>query len=111
MLNFVDSLVGYVNPMAGVRRMQARRVLASYEATKPGRLRKDRNKNPSPNNLVGASAVALRNHARFLERNPDITRGVLRTLVNNVIGPNGIGLEPQPRRKGAGLPAARGHAH
>ena len=48
MFNLVDSLVGYVNPMAGVRRLQARKVLASYEATKPGRLRKDRNKNPSP---------------------------------------------------------------
>lgn len=103
MLNLIDSIVGYVNPVAGMRRAQARKVLAHYEATKPGRLRKDRNKNPSPNSLVGASAVALRNHARFLERNHDITRGVLRTLVNNVIGPNGIGLEPQPRRKDGSL--------
>lgn len=99
MQNMIDAIVGFFDPMSGLRRAQARRVLASYEAAKPGRLRKDRNKNPSPNNLVGASAVALRNHARYLERNHDITRGVLRTLVNNVIGPSGIGLEPQPRRQ------------
>lgn len=98
-LNLIDRLVGMVAPAAAVRRGRARAVLAHYEAAKPGRLRKDRNKNPSPNSLVGAGAVALRNHARYLERNHDITRGVLRTLVNNVVGPNGIGVEPQPRRK------------
>lgn len=76
MQNMIDAIVGFFDPMSGLRRAQARRVLASYEAAKPGRLRKDRNKNPSPNNLVGASAVALRNHARYLERNHDITRGL-----------------------------------
>lgn len=98
MFNPIDSLTAWFNPMAGVKRAQARQTLAHYEAAKPGRLRKDRNKNPGPNQLVERSAVALRNHARYLERNHDITRGVLRTLVNNVVGPAGIGIEPQPRR-------------
>lgn len=101
MMNFVDRAVAWWNPMWGVRRANARAVLAhigGYDATKPGRLRKDRNRNPSPNNLVERSAQALRNHARYLERNHDLTRGVLRTLVNNVVGPGGIGIEPQPRR-------------
>lgn len=99
MANIIDSLVSYVAPEAALRRAQARKVLSHYEAAQPSRLRKNRNTNPSPNLLVGRSASALRNHARYLERNHDITRGVLRTLVNNVVGPNGIGIEPQPRRR------------
>ncbi|MCO8250185.1 phage portal protein [Comamonas thiooxydans] len=99
MTNIIDSLVSYVAPEAALRRAQARKVLSHYEAAQPSRLRKNRNTNPSPNLLVGRSASALRNHARYLERNHDITRGVLRTLVNNVVGPNGIGIEPQPRRR------------
>lgn len=98
MFNPIDSITAWINPVAAVKRAQARQTLAHYEAAKPGRLRKDRNKNPAPNQLVERSAVALRNHARYLERNHDITRGVLRTLVNNVVGPRGIGIEPQPRR-------------
>lgn len=98
-LNLIDRLVGWWSPVDGVRRAQARNVLAHYEAAQPTRLRKHRNINPSPNSLVERSAAALRNHARYLERNHDLTRGALRTLVNNVVGPNGIGIEPQPRRR------------
>jgi lambda family phage portal protein len=54
--------------------------------------------NASPNALVERSAKALRAHARYLERNHDLSRGALRTLVNNIVGPAGIGIEPQPRR-------------
>ena len=43
-------------------------------------------------------AVALRTQMRYLERNHDITRGSLDVLVNNTVGPNGIGIEFQPRR-------------
>lgn len=105
MPNIIDRLVSAVSPVAGLRRAYARTVLASYDATKPGRLRKDRNRNPSPNNMVERSASALRNHARYLERNHDITRGVLRTIVNSVVGPQGIGIEPQPRRKDGSIHA------
>lgn len=73
-------------------------VHAFYEAAKPSRHRKFHRDGGSPNRLVEQGAVALRNQARFLERNHDISRGAIRTLVNNVVGPNGIGIEPQPRR-------------
>lgn len=99
MLNLIDRAVAVFSPAAALQRARARTVLAHYEAAKPGRLRNDRNKNPAPNALVERSASALRNHARYLERNHDITRGVLRTLVNNVVGASGIGIEPQPRRR------------
>jgi lambda family phage portal protein len=97
-MNIVDRIVGAVNPLAGLRRAQARRALAHYEGAKPSKQRMRRMDNSSPDTLVGAGAAAVRAHARYLERNHDISRGALRVLVNNVVGPTGIGVEPQPRR-------------
>jgi len=97
-MNIVDRVIAWQNPLAGLRRAQARRALAHYEGAKPTKQRQRRADNSSPDALVGAGATALRAHARFLERNHDLSRGTLRVLVNNVIGPNGIGIEPQPRR-------------
>ena len=110
-LNLLDRFVALYDPQAAVRRAQARRVLAHYDAAKPGRLRKDHTRqNPSPNELAQRGAVALRNHARYLERNHDITRGVLRTLVNNIVGATGLGIEPQPRRKDGSIHTVSIHA-
>lgn len=96
--NLIDSLIGYINPAAGLRRVQMRAALAHYEAAQKGKQRKLRQDTSSPNQLVSQGAAALRAQARHLERNHDISRGALRTLVNNIVGPNGIGIEPQPRR-------------
>lgn len=97
-MNLVDRIVGYFNPLAGVQRRAARSVLNQYEAAEPSRLRKFRRENASQNQLVQKSAGAIRAQARHLARNHDIARGALRTIVNNVVGPKGIGIEPQPRR-------------
>lgn len=97
-LNAVDRVIAWLSPDAGVRRLAARRLLASYEAAKPSRLRKFRTDTQGPNTLVATSASALRAQARYLERNHDIARGILRTIVNNVVGPNGVGVEFQPKR-------------
>lgn len=98
-LNSFDKLVAYFSPAAGLRRINARRVLGQYEAATPSRLRKFSKDQRSPDLQVHQGAVALRTLARNLEQNHDIARGALRVLVNNVIGPNGIGIEPQPRKK------------
>lgn len=98
-LNFLDRIISAVSPIAGLRRLNARHVLNQYEAAKPSRLRKAARDNRSPDTQVQHGAVALRGLARNLEQNHDIARGALRTMVNNVIGPGGIGIEPQPRRR------------
>lgn len=98
-LNFVDRAIAFFSPVAGARRLAARSVLNQYEAAKPSRLRKGRKANGSPNAGSQMGAVGLRGLARHLEANHDIARGALRTLVNNVVGPSGIGIEPQPRRR------------
>lgn len=100
-MNLIDRLVGVVNPFAGVRRVIMRKhyekVLASYEAAKPNRMRKKNRDRSSANQLVEKNASALRDEARHLQRNHDLSRGAIRVLVNNIVGQHGIGIEPQPR--------------
>ena len=105
-LNAIDRLVAFINPEAGLRRFGARAVLQqvaashrAHEASEPSRLRKFASDRLGPNSIVGQGAAALRAQARHMERNSDIGRGILKTLVNNTVGPNGIGVEPQPRRR------------
>jgi lambda family phage portal protein len=76
----------------------ARNALSYYEAAKPSRLRKFHHGTTGPNVQTQQGAVAIRTQARYLAQNHDIARGALRVTVNNVVGPKGIGIEPQPRR-------------
>lgn len=98
LLNPLDRFIAWLSPSSGVRRLRDRTVLAHYEAAKPSRQRKFREAGASPEQLVQTSATALRNQMRYLERNHDITRGAIGVLVNNTIGPQGIGVEFQPKR-------------
>jgi len=94
----IDKLITWFNPEAGLRRAQARKIMSYYEAAKPSRTRKFRRDRGGPNIQTQQGAVAIRNQARHLEQNHDIARGILRTIVDNVVGPKGVGIEPQPRR-------------
>lgn len=103
--NPIDRIVGWFNPASGLRRYAARdaltRITAStraHEESTPGRLRKFHRDGPGPNDIVSQGAAQLRGQVRHMERNNDIARGILRTMVNNIVGANGIGIEPQPRR-------------
>ena len=95
--NFVDGLIEYFAPGMAMQRKQARKVLSYYEAAKPGTLRKGRRETGSGNDAVLRAGASLRQTARHLEQNYDLALGVLNTLVANVVGQNGIGVEPQPR--------------
>jgi lambda family phage portal protein len=104
-LNTVDRLVAWLSPGSGLMRLQARAALnhitgssRAHEAAEPSRMRKTFGQDPGPNAIVGQGAAFLRAQARHMERNSDIGRGIVRTLVDNIVGPNGIGVEPQPRR-------------
>lgn len=97
-MNPIDKLVKFFNPAAALKRHAARTALAYYEAAEPNRQRKFYKSRGSANESVQRGAIAVRTQARHLAKNHDLARGALRTLVNNVVGPNGIGVEPQPRR-------------
>ena len=94
----LDRVIGYISPIAELRRRQARHALAYYDAIKPGRLRRTHRDASSPDRIAGASADKLRMMMRQAERDHDLVRGSLDVLVVNTVGPNGIGVEPQPRR-------------
>ena len=104
--NLADRIAGWFSPRSGLLRLQARTALSQavalttspYEADTPTRGRRFYTNNYSPDQLTHKSAVALRNQARQMHRNNDLARGILRTMVNNIVGPNGIGVEPQPTR-------------
>lgn len=97
-MNLLDRLIAQVDPVRAVRRAVARKVLATYEGGERSRLRKFRTDTQSPNQLVSSKAADVRAQARYLERNHDIARGILRTMVNNIVGPEGVTVEFQPRR-------------
>ena len=93
-----DRLVAWINPVAAIKRHHARSVLSYYEAARPDRLRKGRRETGSGNDAVLRAGASLRQIARHMEQNYDLALGVLNTLVANIVGPSGIGIEPQPRR-------------
>lgn len=97
-MSVVDKVVEYFSPATALRRRAARSALAYYEAAEPSRMRKFYKTRGTVNDAVQRGAVDVRTQARHLARNHDLARGALRVLVNNVVGPNGIGVEPQPRR-------------
>ena len=97
MTNALDRLIAAISPERALRRAQARQVLAYYEAAKPDKLRKQRREPGSGDTAVLRAGSSLREQARHLEQNHDLARGALQCLVANVIGPYGIGIEPQPR--------------
>jgi lambda family phage portal protein len=80
-------------------RVRAMYYSSAYEATKPDRNRKWWRERGSGNRAAMMAVRPLREMARQLERNHDIARNILNVLVRNVVGANGIGVEPQPLTK------------
>jgi lambda family phage portal protein len=95
--NMLDRTIAWFSPSRAVRRAHARKVLSYYEAGKPDRQRKQRRESGSGDTAVLRAGTSLREQARHFDQNHDISRGVLNTLVQNIVGPHGIGVEFQPR--------------
>lgn len=96
-LTIADRVISWFSSSAAVRIARDRTVLSYYEAAKQDRLRKNRRSTGSANDDILRAGASLRQIARHLEQNYDLAGSVLNTLVVNTIGPNGIGVEPQPR--------------
>jgi len=104
-MNILDDLIAWFSPGMAAKRAQYRHVLAAYEGSKPSRYRKDKPDNSSGDALTSLAGSKLRGYARVLDQNHDIARGILTTLVNNVVGAGGISIEPQPRDEGGEINA------
>ncbi len=73
-----------------------------HEATRPTRSRKMAVDYGSGNNIVGQDAKTLRDQARRLDRDHDISRNALNVLVQNTVG-SGIDVIPAPRLPGGAV--------
>jgi lambda family phage portal protein len=102
-MNILDNVISAFSPSAGLKRAQARRVLALYEAAEPSRLRKTKPDNRSGDALTARAGNRIRGYARNQEQNYDFAEAVLGALVDNVIGPDGINIEPLPKDKDGNL--------
>jgi lambda family phage portal protein len=95
-LNFIDRIVAFFSPRAGCLRAYYREELASrnYDAA-----RRDRfggwvpPRNATPEETDAPHRSLLKARARDLERNSDVTGGILSSLERNVVG---NGITPQP---------------
>jgi lambda family phage portal protein len=87
--------------LASAKRVQA----AVHEAIRPSRSRKIAMDHGSANRIVGLDAKQLRAQARHLERDHDISRNALNTLVQNTVG-SGIDVIPAPRKPGGKIDRA-----
>ncbi len=96
----LESLIRVVSPRWAVRREQFRRILSYYEAARPTTYRRQRREPGSGDAAVLPAGASLREQAHLLEQNHDLARGAQNILVANIVGPHGIGIEPQPRARG-----------
>ncbi len=87
--NLVDAVVSTFAPISGLRRMQARKAMRSYQGAEPSRVSSGRNpKNqPADMELLGPfGADRSRAWARELVRNNAYAWGVVDTIVSSVVG-------------------------
>lgn len=99
-LNGFERAVAVVSPAWAYRRMAYRTAIAAaggYEGGRSSRLRKTMRDNRAPDAIVADGSPKTRAYARHLERNHDMARGALRVMVRNIVGANGITVEPMPR--------------
>jgi lambda family phage portal protein len=96
-MNLLDRGLAVLAPRYAAKRMLARSVLALYEGGRSTRRRKKSRDNSTGERQVARDAATVRATIRDLERNYDLVDGALSTLVRNIIGPNGISIEPTPR--------------
>lgn len=100
-MNWVESAILAIAPVWAAKRARAR-VEAygyshAYDAAMRSRLRDPARDFGSGNTAAIGSSYQVRLQARHLGRNHDIVVNGLNTLVQNTIGPRGIGVEFQPR--------------
>jgi lambda family phage portal protein len=106
-MNFIDNIVGFFAPKAGVRRMQARVALAvldeqrrKYEAAGRGRRTNGLPRyDGSANTEIALDLKVLRAGSRHMIRNNGYARKAVRGIVNNVVG---TGIQPSPKSQSKG---------
>ena len=95
----LETAIKALSPTWALRREHSRRVLAYYEAAKPSLTRRQKRESGSGDVTTLRAGASLREQARHLEQNHDLARGIRQILITNIVGAQGITIEPQPRNK------------
>ncbi|HAS6054675.1 TPA: phage portal protein [Vibrio vulnificus] len=99
-MNFIDRIVAYRDPEKGLARMAARKKLnASYEALTPKTGKRPPREKKLAKELAKISQLPLAQQARWFEENYPIIATALDEVVKNVIGADGLVVQPQPKLK------------
>ena len=97
-MNLIDQLVGMINPMAGLRRAQARSALElmrGYDAAKVGRRTDGWVANGGSANVEIAPALSrVRNRCRDVVRNNEYAAKAIETLCVNTVGDGIVAKAP-----------------
>lgn len=101
MRNIIDKTVGFFNPTAGIKRAEARKLYNKYTAALPANphTKKRNAKSTQNSNQLNRDAKALMQRARHADENNPFVTAILDELCANVVGANGIMVEPQPLDK------------
>lgn len=94
-MTYLDRAIAWAFPKWGVERAAYREYLRSYEAARQDRMGNwFPAQNAPPETTDAPKRSLIRARARDLERNGDVTEGVVDAMIRNIVG-SGYGLEAQ----------------
>lgn len=99
-MSWLNNAISKVSPKWALHREAARQsfeAIKGYEAAKPSRTHKANKEARGANQAVFAAGKSLREQARWLDENHDLSIGILDRMEERVVGAQGIVIEPQPR--------------
>ena len=107
-MGLIDKLIENLSPRLALKRELSRQRLSYikerlYDAAKSSNYHVKPTDNRSGDGVMDHARDSIRNLARHLDENHDLAIGILDSLVNNTVGPNGITVEPQIKTKGGKL--------
>ena len=101
-MNFIDQVIGFINPQAGLQRARSRAALEAvrkYDAATKGRRGSGWTATgTSANSETALSLSTLRDRARELVRNNPYAKNAVDVITTNTIG---TGIIPRPRMNGS----------
>ncbi|WP_053982274.1 phage portal protein, partial [Marinagarivorans algicola] len=95
-MNILEKSIAAISPRWALSRMHNKFSIKAYEAVKSGRLNSAKQQHGSADTRSQFGSRSLRGQARYYQENSDLVDGLLTSMVNNVVGRDGIGVEPMP---------------
>ncbi len=99
-MSWLNNTISHLAPSWALERQKAKLAfdtIKGYDAAKKSRTHKANKESRGANQAVFAAGKSLREQARWLDENHDLSIGILDNMAKRVIGAQGIIVEPQPR--------------